>query len=59
MNGKHSEWACIVRLKTEGSDTPWTFMVFDPEERMGDTVRETRKLIHKKINPTYIRGADG
>ena len=48
MNGKHSEWACIVRLETEDDDTPWTFMVFDPKDCMGDTVREMRKLIHKK-----------
>ena len=48
MNGKHSEWACIVRLEMEDSDTPWTFMVFDPKECMGDTVREMRRLIHGK-----------
>ena len=47
-NGKHSEWSCIVRLEAEDIDTPWTFMVLDPEERTEATVREMRRLIHKE-----------
>ena len=48
LNGERSEWACIVGLETEDIDTPWTFMVFDPEERTEATIRELRRLIHRK-----------
>ena len=37
-----------MKLETEDSDTPWTFIIFNPEERMGVTVGEMRRLIHGK-----------